>query len=96
MIAAVDARWRHLLHELESRRERLRAHEVQAICPVDSWAFRPRYTEGHCPLCGWEPPGAVVQLPLTRRLDSFSWMVLAVLLVSVVMAVVVGIMYARA
>ena len=96
MTAAVSTRWRHLLHQLEARRENLRSHEVRAICPVDSWPFRPRYTEGHCPLCGWEPPGAVVQLPFSRRVDGFTWMLATVLLVSVLMAVLVGVMYARA
>ena len=77
-------------------RERLRADEASAICPVDSWAFRPRYTDGRCPLCGWEPPGTVVRLPLSRRVDTFGWTTIALGLVSVLMLVVVLLVYTRA
>ena len=93
--SAVTARWRRLLHQLMAWREVRRSGEAQAICPVDSWAFRPRYTEGHCPICGWQPPGAVVRLPLSRRVDAFAWMVLAAIAVSLVMAILVALLYAR-
>jgi hypothetical protein len=94
--ASLTTRWRHLLQQLTARRERRGSREVQAICPVDSWPFRPSYTDGRCPLCGWEPPGAIVQLPLSRRLDSFAWMLLTLLAVSVLMTVIVLVLYARA
>lgn len=95
-VAAATTRWRHLLQQLTAWREHRSSREVQAICPVDAWPFRPSYTDGHCPLCGWEPPGTVVHLPLTRRLDSFTWMLAALFAVSILMAVLVGLMYARA
>jgi hypothetical protein len=82
-------------HQLVTWREVRRAADVQAICPVDSWPFRPRYTEGRCPLCGWEAPGAVVRLPLSRRLDSFSWMALSLIGLSVLMLILVVVLYTR-
>ena len=93
--AAAVSRWRHFLHQLGSWRETRRSREAQAICPADSWAFRPAYTDGHCPICGWQPPGAVVRLPLSRRVDAFAWMVLAAVAVSLVMAILVALLYAR-
>jgi hypothetical protein len=27
-------------------------------CDADAWSFDPRYTQGRCPICGWEPEGA--------------------------------------
>ena len=76
-------------------RERFRADEARAICPTDSWAFRPRYTDGRCPLCGWEPPGVIVRLPLSRQIDAFAWTTIALALVSVLMLVVVLLVYTR-
>jgi hypothetical protein len=96
MSAAVTSRFRYMWHQLGIWREGIRSREARAICPVDSWPFRPRYTEGRCPLCGWEPPGTVVRLPLSRRIDTFGWMVMWLLAVSVVMAVLVAMMYTRA
>ena len=40
---------------------------VRAHCEFDDWDFAPRYTDGACPLCGWEPDGIVVE-PATQRL----------------------------
>ena len=88
--------FRQIEQQLAARRLARSSREAQAICPVDAWAFRPRYTDGHCPLCGWELPGAVVALPLSRRIDSFGWMVIALAALSVVMLIVVVSMYVRA
>jgi hypothetical protein len=96
MSARIHPPFRHFWHQLATWRETVRSHDAQAICPVDSWAFRPRYTDGHCPLCGWEPPGAIVRLPLSRRIDSFSWMVIGLLALSLVMLLLVILMYTRA
>lgn len=76
-------------------RDRLGADEAKAICPVDSWAFRPRYTDGHCPLCGWEPPGVVVRLPLSQRVDTFGWATVAMVVVSVMMLALIVLVYTR-
>jgi hypothetical protein len=74
---------------------RFRRHaEPQAICPIDDWAFTPRYTEGRCPLCGWQAPGAE-ELAARAGRDWF-WPAIAVLLVvSVVMGVLVVLTYLR-
>ena len=87
--------FRQLWQQLGTWRETRRSHDAQAICPVDSWAFRPRYTAGHCPLCGWEAPGVVVSLPLSRRIDSFGWMALTLITLSFVMLVLVVVLYFR-
>jgi hypothetical protein len=84
-----------LWQQLARQRETRRAADVQAICPVDSWAFRPRYTDGRCPLCNWEAPGAVVRLPLSRRVDSFGWMALTLIALSVAMLILVVVLYTR-
>jgi hypothetical protein len=87
--------FRDVLRVVAAWREGRRSREAQAICPVDSWAFRPAYTEGHCPICGWEPPGAVVRLPLSRRVGGFGWMVIMLGALSVLMLVLVVAMYVR-
>jgi hypothetical protein len=75
--------------------ERLRHRpDPQAICPVDQWAFAPRYTEGRCPLCDWQAPGGEAYAGHTGR-DLF-WPGMAVLLlVSLVMGILVVLTYLR-
>jgi len=29
------------------------------VCPIDDLEFRPYYTDGACPICGWRPDEAV-------------------------------------
>jgi hypothetical protein len=79
---------------LTAWRRGISSSDAKAICPVDSWAFRPRYTDGRCPLCGWEPPGVVVRLPLSRRVDAFGWLTVSFVLASVAMVVLVALVYA--
>jgi hypothetical protein len=68
--------------------------DPQAICPVDHWAFTPRYTEGRCPLCDWEAPGGEAYAGRTGP-DLF-WPGMAVLLlVSLVMGILVVLTYLR-
>ena len=58
-------------------------------CPVDELDFRPYFTDGACPLCGWRPDDVQVGSPWTHRLD---WAVAAfaiLVAMSVVMAIVV-------
>jgi len=57
-------------------------------CPRDALEFRPFYTDGECPLCGWRAPARVAE-PWTHRAD---WVVIAfaaLVLVSIMMAVIV-------
>jgi hypothetical protein len=74
---------------------RLRRHpDPQAICPIDQWAFTPRYTEGRCPLCDWQAPGGEAYVGHTGR-DLF-WPGMAVLLVvSLAMGILVVLTYLR-
>jgi hypothetical protein len=68
---------------------------ARAHCDLDDWDFDPRYTEGVCPICGWQPEGAAATprpqwLAWTEKVqwDIVGLMVLAVVLL--VMAVLVG------
>jgi hypothetical protein len=71
-----------------------RRSDPQAICPVDQWAFTPRYTEGRCPLCDWQAPGGESYVGRTGR-DLF-WPGMAVLLaVSLAMGILVVLTYLR-
>lgn len=64
-----------------------------AFCAADSFWFRPRYTEGRCPLCGEAAPGGAPPPPLLARVDGFSAAMAGVGLVSVGMSALVLFMY---
>jgi hypothetical protein len=52
----------------------------RAYCEADGWSFDPRYTQGRCPICGWQPEGAPDApgwLALVKRLD---WEILGLFL----------------
>ena len=68
---------------------------ARAICPVDDWSFTPLYTDGACPLCGWEPPGYSFRPPLLHKLDWYWATMLAIIGVSAVMLVAVLSAYLR-
>jgi hypothetical protein len=68
-------------------REVLGADAV-VTCPRDHLAFRPYFTDGACPLCGWRAPAPVAE-PWTHRVD-WVWIAFGGLLaVSVLMAIIV-------
>jgi len=62
---------------------------ARAICPVDDWAFTPLYTDGTCPLCGWEPPGYGHRTPAFSRLDWYWAAMLGIVVVSAIMLIAV-------
>jgi hypothetical protein len=64
-------------------------HGVRVHCEFDDWTFAPRFTDGVCPLCGWRPEGVVEESPLVERMDWFTVMLVAVVVVSLVMGVLV-------
>lgn len=67
-----------------------------ALCPEDRFWFRPRYTEGQCPLCGEVVAGGAPPPPLLVRIDR-SWLgVAALALMSLGMAALVLFMYFKA
>jgi hypothetical protein len=67
-----------------------------AFCPEDGYWFRPRYTEGECPLCGKVVPGGAPPPPLLAWIDR-SWLGLALLaLESLGMMALVLFMYLKA
>lgn len=63
-----------------------------AFCPVDSFWFRPSYTDGKCPLCGEVVDAEAAPVTMLGR----SWYGLAGLaLLSLVMLALVLVMYIR-
>ena len=57
-------------------------------CPNDNLEFRPYFTNGACPLDGWQAPGVVAE-PWTHRVD-WLWIAFAgMVAVSILMAIVV-------
>ena len=69
---------------------------ARAVCPHDSWAFTPLYTDGACPLCGWVPEGYVYAPPLLTPYDRYWGALGGIAAVSVVMCVVVVVALTRA
>ncbi|TMC48712.1 MAG: hypothetical protein E6J14_11580 [Chloroflexi bacterium] len=94
-MSAVARRFGRLSDGLAGWRTTVAAREARAICPVDSWPFRPRYTDGHCPLCGWEAPGVIAFAPLSRRIGTFGWMVVGMFAASMAMSALVLVTYFR-
>ena len=61
-------------------------------CPVDTFDFRPYFTDGACPLCGWPPDGLAIARPWTHRVD---WAVVAfAALVSASVAMITAVLLA--
>ncbi|HZU73996.1 MAG TPA: hypothetical protein VE990_14610 [Acidimicrobiales bacterium] len=64
-------------------------------CPVDDWGFRPYYSDGRCPLCGYIPEGEI--RTLTRQAVDWFWPAVGLTaLMSVIMGVLVVLAYLRA
>ena len=61
----------------------------EVTCPVDDLPFRPYYSDGVCPICGWKPDGYAVATPWTHRADWALVAFVALVVASVVMATVV-------
>jgi hypothetical protein len=80
------------------RLPRLRGIEpkpARAYCEADRWSFDPRYTQGRCPICGWQPEAvatAPAWLAIANRLD---WEMLGLLLFADVL-VLLGLVVANA
>lgn len=72
----------------DTRRRRGDA-SARAICPTDSWAFTPLYTDGHCPLCGWTPDGYVHRTPFLTPYERYWGALGGIAALSVVMCIVV-------
>jgi hypothetical protein len=70
-------------------RRRRADRNAQAICPTDSWAFTPLYTDGVCPLCGWAPQGYTHVAPPLTRYERYWGAMAAIAAVSVMMCAAV-------
>jgi len=47
---------------------------VTAHCSTDNWEFHPLYTDGHCPICGWQAPGWPKPVPAwAAALEQLQW-----------------------
>jgi hypothetical protein len=68
---------------------------ARAICPADSRAFTPQYTDGSCPLCGWVPDGYVYSKPFLAPYDRYWGALAGIAAISVIMAIVVAVAFAR-
>jgi hypothetical protein len=67
----------------------------RAYCEADRWSFDPRYTQGRCPICGWQPenaPNAPGWLALANRVD---WDIVGLFLLADVL-VLLGLIVANA
>ena len=78
--------WNTSLHAWHAEHVNARAH---AICPVDDWTFTPLYTDGSCPLCGWQPPGYKLRTPALSRFDWYLAALVGIAAVSAIMLVTV-------
>jgi hypothetical protein len=91
---AVEAA-RRAPERLVAARQRRANARARAICPVDSWAFTPLYSNGRCPLCGWTPEGYEYAPPLLAPYERYWGALGGMVATSVVMCIVVVIAYAR-
>lgn len=69
------------------------AQTASCHCELDDWDFDPRYTEGVCPICGWQPEAAAPAprwLLLSRRVPWDLVLLLAVLFVAVFLGMIVA------
>ncbi|MHB8465994.1 MAG: hypothetical protein ACYDH6_01305 [Acidimicrobiales bacterium] len=64
-------------------------------CPIDDVDFRPYYTDGECPICRWRPEQPVAT-PWWRSTDPVVVAFVAMIAVSVIMAIVVIAAYTTA
>ena len=78
---------RRVLAAVASVRHRHADARARAICPVDSWAFTPLYSNGACPLCGWKPEAYVYKPPLLTPYERYWGALGGIVALSVVMAV---------
>ena len=62
-------------------------------CPRDDFEFRPYYSDGACPVCGWTPEGVSIERPWWQGLDPLWLAIAAMLAVSLVMGAVVLAVY---
>jgi hypothetical protein len=58
-------------------------------CPIDDLEFRPYFTDGACPICGWRSVGVTIAKPWTHRADWALIAFIALVIASVAMAAVV-------
>lgn len=60
---------------------------IRFHCELDDWTFDPRYTDGRCPICGWQPAGAPSAPAWLAAARKFEWELTGLLVLLVVLAV---------
>ena len=65
-------------------------------CEFDDWDFAPQFTDGVCPLCGWQPEGFEANPLLSQRIDWFMVMLIVVVVASLLMGILVLRAYTQA
>lgn len=68
---------------------------VRFHCELDDWTFDPRYTDGRCPICGWQPAGAPAAPAWLAAARKFEWELTGLFVLLVVLAVL-GVVVASA
>ncbi|GAC1331320.1 MAG: hypothetical protein NVSMB17_09370 [Candidatus Dormibacteria bacterium] len=67
-----------------------------AHCATDDWEFHPHYTEGRCPICGWQGQGWPKPVPpWAVALEHVQWDFVGLFVLSAVL-LSLGILMARA
>ena len=77
------------------RRARTGESAKRFYCELDRWSFDPRYTDGRCPICGWQPDGAPAAPAWLRVARRVEWELLGLFALLVVL-IVLGLVVARA
>jgi len=80
---------------LRAMQQRRLDGRARAVCPADSWAFTPLYTDGACPLCGWQPEGYVHTPPPLTPYDRYWGAMGAIAAISAVMCAVVIVAFTK-
>ena len=60
---------------------------VRFHCELDDWTFDPRYTDGRCPICGWQPAGAPAAPAWLAAARKFEWELTGLFVLLIVLAV---------
>ena len=75
--------------------QRPSASTAKLHCELDDWWFDARYTDGACPICGWQPEGVTYAAPLWLQIARRTDWELVGLLFTVALLIVLGVFVER-